>query len=279
MKYPGLISICGAAVLAASFAASSFGCLTSVGARPDPPVPAGLSTAVRAAWKDIGGSRSGCEEFDYFPEGGMRNFYCHVLTFISYRQFAELIGVPVFTGGPHTALELKLDSPDSFGYYNRAFVARLHRMLIPGEKDAAFRTATQGTYDGHVKPLARIFFVTYRKLKDNPSYLEQEKRDYLAMIRAGALQSYHYEKYFYFMNTGFIGSRDDESYLMKHGFDGGWNGNVVKTCVAFWIRRSIDGTAEEFYTGLEKLLKTYDGRFLRDASRGGSSTDNDTMRN
>lgn len=279
MKYPGAFLCCAAAAFAAVMAAMSINCSVTGGARPDGPVPAALDAAVRAAWRDIGGSRSRCEEYDYFPRGGMRNFYCHAMNFMDYRRFAEIIGMPVFAGGPHTAQELKLDSPNSFGRYNREFVARLHRVLIPGEKDTAFRTATQGAYDGYVRPLARIFFVTYRKLKDNPSYLEQEKSGYLRKIGAGNLKAYDYEKYFYFMNTGFIGSGDDESYLMEHGFDGGWDGNVVKTCVAFWIRRSIDGTADEFYTGLEKLLKTYDGRFLWDASRGGSNTDKDTMRN
>jgi hypothetical protein len=272
MKYPGAVIFLAGAILAVALAALSVRCSITGGIRLDGTVPAELDVAVRAAWRDIGGSRSRCEEFDYFPGGGMRNFYCHILNFISYRRFAELVGVPVFTNGPHTALELKLDSTDSFGHYNREFVARLNHTLIPGADDDAFRAATQGAYDGYVRSLARIFFITFRKLKDNPSYLDREKREYLGMISAGSLKPYHYEKYFYFMNPGFIGGRDDESYFMEHGFDGGWDGNVVKTSVAFWIRRSADGTAEEFYNGLEKLMKAYDGEFLKNPSRGVTDT-------
>ncbi|HNW28867.1 MAG TPA: hypothetical protein PKN50_10355 [Spirochaetota bacterium] len=279
MKYPGAVFACAAVVLAAAAGTISINCSITAGARPGGPVPAGIDAAVRAAWRDIGGSRSRCEDFDYFPEGGMRNFYCHAMNFMDYRRFAELAGTPVFSGGPHTERELRLDSPDSFGHYNREFVARLSRMMIPGEKDAAFRAATQGVYDGYVRPLARIFFVTYRKLRDNPSYLDGEKRNYLAMLKSGRLEPYHYEKYFYFMNPGFIGSGGDGSYLMEHGFDGGWDGNVVKTCVAFWIRRSIDGTAGEFYAGLEKLLKTYDGGFLAESSRLDQDADGERIRN
>lgn len=250
-------------------------CAITVPAREGGQVPAVLDAMVRAAWMEIGGSGSKCEEFDYFPNGGMRNWYCHILTFISYRKFSDLIGVPVFVSGPHTASDLNLDSSGSFGHYNKEFVARLRRVMIPGESNIAFRTATQGSYDRCVRPLARIFFVTYRKLTDHPSYLEQEKRRYLALIGAGNLKPYNYEKYFYFMNPGFIDSRDDEAYLMKHGFDGGWDGNVVKTCVAFWIRRSIDGTADEFYTGLEKLLQAYDGTFLTGFSGRSNGSRND----
>ncbi len=279
MKYPGAVIFFAAAVLAAAAGALSISCSVTAGARPDGPVPAGIDAAVRAAWRDIGGTRSRCEEFDYFPNGGMRNFYCHAMNFMDYRRFAELVGTPVFSGGPHTALELKLDSPGSFGRYNREFVVRLRSMMIPGEEDAAFRAATRGIYDEYVRPLARIFFVTYRKLQDNPSYLDREKRDYLALLKSGNLKPYHYEKYFYFMNPGFIGSVENESYLMEHGFDGGWDGNVVKTCVAFWIRRTIDGTAGEFYAGLEKLLKTYDGGFLAESSRRDRGAVSERVRN
>jgi hypothetical protein len=38
---------------------------------------------------------------------------------------------------------------------------------------------------------------------------------------------------------------------------------VVKTCIAFWMRRAIDGTADEFSRGLLKLIKTYDPGLLK----------------
>ena len=53
---------------------------------------------------------------------------------------------------------------------------------------------------------------------------------------------------------------------LDHGFDGGWNGNAVKTAVAFCIRRSVDGTADEFYAGLVSLLKLYDAAALNDGA-------------
>jgi len=63
--------------------------------------------------------------------------------------------------------------------------------------------------------------------------------------------------------SGFFHEDAGFDYFYKHGFDGGHNGNVVKTCIAFWIRRTIDGTANEFYKGLLKLLKTYDPGLLK----------------
>lgn len=257
------IAIYAAAGMISVAASASIGCFLATGSnRSLSSVPPGLAASVKTAWKEIGGSQSRCGEYDYFPGGGMRNMYCHILNFMNYGQFAELIGLPVFVSGPHSARELNLSSPDQFGHYNREFVNRLGSVLIPGESDAVFRAATQGTYDAHLRKLARIFYVTYRKLKANQSFMEREKTNYLGMIRLRTLDHYHYEKYFYFMNPDYPGGGHGESYLMDHGFDGGWDGNVVKTCVAFWIRRSIDGTAEDFFNGLEKLLRTYDGTFL-----------------
>ena len=66
-------------------------------------------------------------------------------------------------------------------------------------------------------------------------------------------------KHFYFMNDGFCGHADEGfSYFYEHDFAAGFDGNVVKSCTAFWIRRSIDGTDDEFYAGLETLIRTYD---------------------
>ncbi len=252
----------GAALLAAACIAAA-GCLIGGRARESGMAISGhLDELARHAWKNIGSSKSLCGDFDYFPNGGMRNFYCHSINFCDFPTFRKMIGVPIFRKGPHGPGGLVLDAPDSFGHYNPEFVVRLRRALLPGAADAAFQSATQDVYDAFVAPLARIFFVTRRKLMMNPAYLEQETRAYLVLVNAGTLPRWYYEKYFYFMNPSFVDRENDQDYLMSNGFDGGWDGNMVKTCVAFWIRRSIDGTSDEFNEGLELLLKTYDGDFL-----------------
>lgn len=64
----------------------SIGCLIAgSSARKEAPVPAELDSVVRAAWTGIGNSESKCGEYDYFPGGGMRNFYCHLINYIGYR--------------------------------------------------------------------------------------------------------------------------------------------------------------------------------------------------
>lgn len=264
--YPGnvragrIVSVC----IAVTILFSLVSCLIPVaGARKNAPASAELDAAVRAAWKGIGSSESRCGEYDYFPGGGMRNFYCHAMNFIEYRRCAGLAGIPVFISGPHTAETLTLDSRFGFGKYNPEFVARLGDLLIPGDRDSSFRAATQGVYDESIKPLARVFFVTYRKLMDNPVFLVQEKNDYINAIKKKTLEQYHYEKYYSFLECEYPIEGKNRVDFEGPGFDGICDGNVVKTCVAFWIRRSIDGTDDEFYAGLEKLLNVYDRAFLK----------------
>ena len=44
-------------------------------------------------------------------------------------------------------------------------------------------------------------------------------------------------------------------------------GNILDCAFAFWVRRSIDGTSQEFRLGLEKLLTVYDPDFLEDRKK------------
>lgn len=230
---------------------------------PDPGI------TVRKIMLEIGQSRSACEDFDYFPEGGIRNFACHIRSFISYTDFQRIAGVKIFLSGPHTEKDLDLGNPGDFGRYNPEFVRRIREILIPAASDEDFRRASQGSYDTYVAPLARIYYVTYSKMRDNPRFLEKEKANYLNCIRK--VEPYNFESFFYFMNPKFLGTHDPDS-LMEDGFDGGYNGNVVKSAVAFWLRRSIDGTDREFFRGLEKLLAVYDQPFLRRVEKSGRST-------
>jgi hypothetical protein len=230
------------------------------------PVPRGVDpradAEARRLWRELPKTRDACGEFDYFPEGGMRNFHCHLRTKISWAALQALAGVPVFLSGPHTQRHLELSSRTSFGHYNPEFVRWLGASFIPAASDPTFRAATQRVYDRYVRPLARASYVSHQKLHGNRAYLKSEASGLLRQLATGRSDASPYEKYFFFMNPKFLDHADQTSWLMDHGMDGGWDGNVVNTCVAFWIRRSIDGTDGEFFAALERLLATYDARFL-----------------
>jgi len=223
-----------------------------------------VASKIRDVWFKLDQTKNTCEEYDYFPEGGMRNFACHLKSLISLPFLAQASGLAVFNQGPHQGTMLKLDHRYQFGYYNPDFVRWMVDNLIPGAEDAALRKVTQAHYDKYVKPLARIFYATWRKARKEPKCFRREVEHYRSMMEEKKLPEMYYERFFFFMNPDFCSHADGGfDYFYKHGFDGGYSGNVVKTCIAFWMRRTIDGTADEFSRGLLKLLKAYDPGVLK----------------
>lgn len=225
--------------------------------------------AVRAVWSGLGQTTNTCPDtFDYFPNGGPRIFACHVASSLPYERLVELAGMKVFLDGPHTAAGADLTAERSFGRYNPAFVRWAVDHLVPGADDAAFRVATQPLYDSFVKPLATAFWLTWRKAQAEPRCFEREVDQYTSFLAGKQVSEMPYERYFFFMNDKFCTNpAGGFAFFHGRGFDGGANGNVIKTTTAWWIRRSIDGTANEWARGLKKLLRTYDMGLLTGQTR------------
>lgn len=241
----------------------------TIGAKPKAPSPP-VEMQARRMWQTLPDTRNSCPaEFDFFPEGGIRIFGCHLLAQLSWADLQRLAPMKVFLKGPHSDQKLDLGSRRSFGYYNPQFVSWLEQSFIPASNDAAFRKATQSIYDAYVRRLARTMFVTHEKLVSNSAYLNSEKKALLDAITNQTLSESWYVKWFFFMNPTFLKQPDkDVSGFWRDGGEGGWNGHVVETSVAFWIRRSIDGTEGAFFSALKRLLQVYDPQFAAHPSQG-----------
>jgi hypothetical protein len=240
--------------------------------QPDDPPATPPPRFVFDVWQKLAQSKNGCpKEFDYFPNGGLRNFACHIQSVAAYAVLGRQSGLKIFLSGPHSNGRLVLGSRNSFGHYNPKFVSWAVDNLVPGAHDLTFRAATQPTYNKYVAPLATSFFATYRKIQREPQCFEREKADYVAMLKKGAVPPEYYERYFEFMEEQYCRQRNPPGFMAPAGgtLGGGYNGNVVKTCVAFWIRRSIDGTMPEFYRGLAKLVKAYDPKLYQQGGPSG----------
>ena len=224
-------------------------------------VPPSLEQLVRTAWTGLPATPNACPAaFDYFPGGGMQIFACHLFSIVPYGRLHELAGMPVFLSGPHTRDALVLDSSTAFGHYNPTFVRWAVDNLVPGAEDVAFRDQTRHVYQSTMAERAFLFDATWHKAQTNPECWRGEVERYRRLVDAGQLQPYDYERWFYFMNPSFCANPDGgfEAFV-DHGFDAGYDGNVVKSCVGFWVRRSIDGTAEQWHGGLRKLRVAYEG--------------------
>lgn len=197
-----------------------------------------------SAWLKLGESKNHCSDtFDYFPDGGMRIFYCHIKEFMDYEFLSRYLTIPIFKSGPHSRFALNLNATHDFGHYNPEFVLHIRKLFLPALKNPFFLRMSTSIYNQYIKKLAETFEVTYKVLESNPSYKKGELDAYTSHLQTSPGANFDYEKYYYF--------------LSKTKYANVYDGNVVKTCVAFWLRRNLDGTASEFYEGLRELMNLY----------------------
>jgi len=209
------------------------------------------------AWQNL----SLCTSFDYFPRGGIQNFWCHRPRNMTFASLRTLSNVDVFLSGPHTADALTLDAQNAFGHYNPAFVEWAVEQVPQGRKPDP---ATQVVYDASIRPLAEVFWKTYAKITRDKACFDRERTLYEDAIKNKKLPAHYYERWFYFMNPFYCEraakglSAAKDNFYYDNAFDGGVNGNVTKSVVGFWLRRTIDGTRETFAKGLTRLVAVYE---------------------
>jgi hypothetical protein len=223
-----------------------------------PSAPSALESALKEVMR-----KSQCQDFDYYPNGGIQNFWCHRPARITLASIRELAGVDIFTKGPHTADTLQLDAASDFGHYNPAFVRFLIDKAGPSEHGSAAQKATQASYDAHLLPLAETFWKSYAKSQADKECFARERAAYGDLIAKKKLPKDYYERWFYFMNPYFCDRpQHNSNFFTDNAFDAGVDGNVTKTVVGFWLRRSLDGTMDAFAEGLKKMLAAYEPELI-----------------
>ncbi len=202
--------------------------------------------SLRDIWASLGSTQNQCPELhDYFPNGGIRIFYCHIMDLMDYAQLRDLAGIPIYLQGPHTDERLNLNARFEFGHYNPEFVRWLIKNALPAAQDPEFLRLTQNAYQQYLRLSAQTYYIVYRDLRANPEYLQEQQEKYQVLMKTRSLPAFYGEDYYYF------------SGLYEKGYDG----NVAQRAVLFWLRRFIDGSAEEFFAGLMQLMQLYDKDF------------------
>jgi hypothetical protein len=227
------------------------------GGAPAPRAPAG---SIAEAWKNLPVSGTGCAEgdltFDYGVEGGMRNLYCRALQVMPWATFVSLAPVSPFVSGPHGPGGLALNDQQRFGHYDPKFVRWAVDALIPAAKNAKLKAETQPIYDAQLRTLARTWFEVRRALAADPVWVSVESRRYQGAIEA---QAASWDSPIIDLYHDTLG--DSASNWGDH------EPNLVRSATMWWLRRSLDGTDALWSEGLEKLLRTYDARWLGNLAR------------
>ena len=185
----------------------------------------------------------------WLPNRGLRGLYAKAQFALNLAQLQKLSGHKIFGTGPHANGKLNLKSPDDFGHYNPAFLKWLASHGIPGRTDAKLRKELQPVYDKFLRRTARGFFAAHQGVMADPKRLKKIQAEYLERLDGRKAGGDFLQEQF----------RADADRLDKAGHD--W----YETNVAhgFWVRRALDGTADECHALLTALLQTHDAAWLK----------------
>ena len=183
-----------------------------------------------------------------FPEIGIRGRYAIAKSILSPNAMEYIVGEPVFLSGPHRGNDMDWDNLYSAGRYNPAFLRKLKPILSGVLNNRLLKPSLQSFYDRELRSYLQAYYLAYPQFANN-----QEVRDaYLEKVKnkrsAGpfGLQSY---------TAPFATTMEKMGYDLLEAY-------AVST---FWVRRTVDGTEDEFYALLLLMIQTFDARFLQQA--------------
>jgi hypothetical protein len=221
---------------------------------------------VAASWK-VGAYFS---EFDKTAFGnswiyGARVFYAKMKPIMNLDVMKSLSPEPVFLSGPHGS-DFNFSASD-FGHYNPRFLDWAQRYAVPAADDPVLRQFTQPMYDRYIRALARGYYDTYHYLQQQPDVLARVVRGYQEVVdtdrkrglKSSGIPSLYRQAFDQYARS--YGKRGWFSRPAQPGTD--LDFYYAGTAAGFWVRRTIDGTAQKWYQLLENLIGTYDPRWLR----------------
>ncbi len=187
------------------------------------------------------------ERDDTWLDVGLRSKYALAKNYASLSILEETFGEDVFLRGPHQE-EIDFNSTTSFGYYNPRFIAKIHTAMAKALKNPVFSKVAKSFYDKHLKNMAHTYYASFLYLEQNPEIREGLINEYIKMVAQpngtseGSLQE-HFRSF----------AEDLEKGPQK--------ANVYEafTAPSFWVRRYIDGTADDFIKLLELVVGHFEG--------------------
>ncbi len=190
------------------------------------------------------------------PEVGVRGRYAILKPILNPVILEKIFGERVFRSGPHRGAELNYRTNESFGRYNPAFLRKLYSTLSTLSRSELITGQVQGLYDREFRKVLRTFYQAYEvganREDIQKEYLSRLQSPTQGLTRSGSMNFFEEQFSDFSTNPPYY----DPEAIMAAGF---------------WLRRSIDGTADEFYQLLQLTLRTFDPAFLAEQRGAGAS--------
>lgn len=237
-------------------------------------------------------------DFDYWPDCGLRNAYFHIISLINLNEINEIFKNEIFISGPHSKNSLNLNSLYDFGHYNPTFLKAVKINLDATLEDHDFIKRTKFLYDKYISKIALNYSYAYLFLEKDKELKNTLLSEYKQYIQDKILPDT------YIQQTTFVDSWDqnltseeilnklkalggdsldltsmlpvvigaqeiahDKRHILSRNkrirtklqiFMKNGDSNILAPALYFWLRRAIDGTEKEIYVLLKTLLNKYD---------------------
>ncbi len=188
------------------------------------------------------------EKFNTWIDHGLRYNYAILNEIASISVLEAAVGKKIFLFGPHEK-ELNWNATKSFGYYNPEFIAKAAKVIDYSlANDKIFAELGRYVYNRQLQKMTRLYHQSYQYLKANPAMTQQIIADYSAAMQNGNDAGE-------MIQAAFRSFADEKEELGRDWY-------IANTAPGFWIRRMMDGTADQIYEVLKTVMTAYDKEAL-----------------
>ena len=174
----------------------------------------------------------------------------------SYSEWYSLEGFEIVSGRQVTLEENK---EYDFNYYNPDFIAWGVENMVPDPENSIGGMLAREIYQNCYSRFFRLNTEAYLWLEQNGYEIHQGQY-------VDAMQNVDFEGLNY-LERRYRGELDH--YTDEHTrYWGDWTPELA---IGFWLRRGLDGTHDELWEGLMKVLETYDAEWLAEIQEGQAS--------
>lgn len=184
------------------------------------------------------------DEFDYWPECGIRVTGSHLASLISLSDLQKMLPCPLYVSGPHHDGTWELENDDEFGHYNPEAITYLTSIAETMVSDKQFVELSKSLVDKYLYRQMHIMMVLHDALYDGSYSKEERETIFRTSVNTRGLD---------------YGSNDVGFFLQLLNLEDGTYvyGNIDYRFLHFWARRWSDGTIDQFYQLLSTVFKAY----------------------
>lgn len=194
------------------------------------------------------------DEYDYWPECGIRVTGSHLASLISLTDLQQMLPFPLYVSGPHHDGQWDLDNEDDFGHYNPEAIQYLANLAQKVVADKKFVELSKSLIDRYLYRQMHIMMVIHDALYDGTYSQEEREGIFNTSVETKGLEYDDYDVGFYLNRL----KLDDDSDVFF---------NISYRFLHFWARRWVDGTIDPFYQGLSTIFKAYYPEYEYSAER------------